>query len=55
MVYAHGYDHDFAAEKRPGNSMMFATCAYDPRTDRVIHSTMIFRFATDAPLPPLLR
>jgi aldose 1-epimerase len=117
MVYAHGYDHNFVLNQRPGDSMMFAARAYDPRTGRVIdcfttepgvqvytsngmngsivgssgttyrqteaftletqhfpdspnkpnfpstelkpgqdfHSTTIFRFATDAPLPPLPR
>jgi aldose 1-epimerase len=117
MVYAHGYDHNFVLNQRPGDSMTFAARAYDPRTGRVIdcfttepgvqvytsngmngsvvgssgttyrqteaftletqhfpdspnkpnfpstelkpgqdfHSTTIFRFATDAPLPPLPR
>jgi len=117
MVYAHGYDHNFVLNQRPGDSMIFAARAYDPRTGRVIdcfttepgvqvytsngmngsvvgssgttyrqteaftletqhfpdspnkpnfpttvltpgqdfHSTTIFRFATDAPLPPLPR
>jgi aldose 1-epimerase len=117
MVYAHGYDHNFVLNQRPGDSMMFAARAYDPRTGRVIdcfttepgvqvytsngmngsvvgssgttyrqteaftletqhfpdspnkpnfpstelkpgqdfHSTTIFRFATDAPLPLLPR
>jgi aldose 1-epimerase len=117
MVYAHGYDHNFVLNQRPGDSMMFAARGYDPRTGRIIdcfttepgvqvytsngmngsvvgssgttyrqteaftletqhfpdspnkpnfpstelkpgqdfHSTTIFRFATDAPLPPLPR
>jgi aldose 1-epimerase len=117
MVYAHGYDHNFVLNRRPGESMTFAARAYDPRTGRVLdclttepgvqvytsnglngslvgssgttyrqteaftletqhfpdspnkpnfpstelkpgqqfHSTTIFRFATDAPLPPLPR
>ena len=114
MVYAHGYDHNFVLNGRPGDSITFAARAYDPRTGRLIdcfttepgvqiytsngmngsvvgssgrtyrqtegftletqhfpdspnkpnfpttelkpgqdfHSTTIFRFATDAPLPP---
>jgi aldose 1-epimerase len=115
MVYAHGYDHNFVLNQRPGGGMTFAARAYDPRTGRVLdcfttepglqvytsnflngslvgssgttyrqteaftletqhfpdspnkpnfpstelkpgqefHSTTIFRFATDASLPPL--
>jgi aldose 1-epimerase len=115
MVYAHGYDHNFVLNQRPGDSMTFAARGYDPRTGRVIdcfttepgvqvytsnglngsvvgssgttyrqaeaftletqhfpdspnkpnfpstelkpgqefHSTTIYRFATDQPLPPL--
>ena len=117
MVYAHGYDHNFVLNQRPGENPTFAARAYDPRSGRVIdcfttepgvqvytsngmngsvvgssgttyrqteaftletqhfpdspnkpnfpttelrpgqefHSTTIFRFATDAPLPPLPR
>ncbi len=117
MVYAHGYDHNFVLNQRPGDNIAFAARAYDPRTGRVIdcfttepgvqvytsngmngsvvgssgttyrqteaftletqhfpdspnkpnfpgtelkpgqdfHSTTIFRFATDAPLPLLPR
>jgi len=117
MVYAHGYDHNFVLNQRPGDSITFAARAYDPRTGRAIdcfttepavqvytsngmngsvvgssgttyrqteaftletqhfpdspnkpnfpttelkpgqdfHSTTIFRFATDASLPPLPR
>ena len=117
MVYAHGYDHNFVLNKRPGDGVTFAARGYDPRTGRVIdcfttepgvqvytsngmngsvvgssgtayrqtegftletqhfpdspnkpnfpttelkpgqefRSTTIFRFATDAPLPPLPR
>jgi aldose 1-epimerase len=117
MVYAHGYDHNWVLNRRPGESMTFAARAYDPRTGRVLdclttepgvqvytsnfltgalvgssgtayrqteaftletqhfpdspnkpnfpttelkpgqrfHSTTIFRFATDNPLPPLPR
>ena len=117
MVYAHGYDHNFVLNQRPGEGMRFAARAYDPRTGRIIdcfttepglqvytsngmngsvvgssgttyrqtegftletqhfpdspnkpnfpttelkpgqefRSTTIFRFATDAPLPPLPR
>jgi aldose 1-epimerase len=117
MVYAHGYDHNFVLNERPGDSMTFAARAYDPRTGRIVdcfttepglqvytsngmngsvvgssgttyrqteaftletqhfpdspnkpsfpttelrpgqnfHSTTIFRFATDAPVPPLPR
>jgi aldose 1-epimerase len=117
MVYAHGYDHNFVLNQRPGGGMTFAARGYDPRTGRVIdcfttepavqvytsngmngsvvgssdttyrqteaftletqhfpdspnkpnfpttelkpgqdfRSTTIFRFATDAPLPPLPR
>src|SRR6516165_803765 len=117
MVYAHGYDHNFVLNQRPGDSITFAARAYDPRTGRFIdcfttepavqvytsngmngsvvgssgttyrqteaftlerqhfpdspnkpnfpttelkpgqdfHSTTIFRFATDASLPPLPR
>jgi aldose 1-epimerase len=117
MVYAHGYDHNFVLNQRPGDGNTFAARAYDPRTGRIIdcfttepgvqvytsngmngsvvgssgttyrqtegftletqhfpdspnkpnfpttelkpgqefRSTTIFRFATDAPLPPLPR
>lgn len=117
MVYAHGYDHNFVLNQRPGDSITFAARGYDPRTGRTIdclttepgvqvytsnglngsvvgssgttyrqtegftletqhfpdspnkpdfpttelkpgqdfHSTTIFRFATDASLPPLPR
>ena len=117
MVYAHGYDHNFVLNQRPGDNITFAARAYDPRTGRMIdcfttepglqvytsnglngsvvgssgttyrqteaftletqhfpdspnkpnfpttelkpgqdfHSTTIFRFATDASLPPLPR
>jgi len=117
MVYAHGYDHNFVLNQRPGDSITFAARAYDARTGRAIdcfttepavqvytsngmngsvvgssgttyrqteaftletqhfpdspnkpnfpttalkpgqdfHSTTIFRFATDASLPPLPR
>ena len=117
MVYAHGYDHNFVLNRRPGETIGFAARAYDPRTGRVLdcfttepglqiytsnglngslvgsagttyrqteaftletqhfpdspnkpnfpttelkpgqqfHSTTIFRFATDADLPPLPR
>jgi len=117
MVYAHGYDHNFVLNQRPGDSINFAARAYDPRTGRLMdcfttepavqvytsngmngsvvgssdttyrqteaftletqhfpdspnkpnfpttelkpgqdfHSTTIFRFATDAALPPLPR
>jgi aldose 1-epimerase len=117
MANAHGYDHNFVLNQRPGDSLTFAARAYDPRTGRVIdcfttepglqvytsnglngsvagssgtmyrqteaftletqhfpdspnkpnfpttelkpgqefRSTTIFRFATDAPLPPLPR
>ena len=42
MVYAHGYDHNFVptTELKPGSEF---------------HSMTIFRFRTDAPLPPLPR
>jgi aldose 1-epimerase len=36
MVYAHGYDHNFVLNQRPGESMTFAARGYDPRTGRVI-------------------
>jgi aldose 1-epimerase len=36
MVYAHGYDHNFVLNKRPGESLSFAARAYDPRSGRVI-------------------
>jgi len=36
MVYAHGYDHNFVLNQRPGDEMTFAARAYDPRTGRVI-------------------
>jgi len=36
MVYAHGYDHNFVLNQRPGDSMMFAARAYDPRSGRLI-------------------
>jgi len=117
MVYAHGYDHNFVLNQRPGEAMTFAARGYDPRTGRLIdcfttepgvqvytsngmngsvvgssgttyrqtdgftletqhfpdspnkpnfpstelkpgqdfRSTTIFRFGTDAPLPPLPR
>jgi aldose 1-epimerase len=117
MVFAHGYDHNWVLNRRPGESMTFAARGYDPRTGRVIdcfttepgvqvytsnyltgalvgssgtayrqteaftletqhfpdspnkpnfpstelkpgqefHSTTIFRFATDNPLPPVPR
>jgi aldose 1-epimerase len=117
LVYAHGYDHNFVLNQRPGESMTFAARGYDPRSGRVIdcfttepavqvytsnglngsvvgssgttyrqteaftletqhfpdspnkpnfpstelrpgqdfHSTTVYRFATDAALPPLPR
>jgi aldose 1-epimerase len=117
MVFAHGYDHNFVLNRRPGDSITFAARAYDPHTGRLIdcfttepgvqvytsngmngsvvgssdtayrqtegftletqhfpdspnkpnfpttelkpgqdfHSTTVFRFATDVPLPPLPR
>lgn len=36
MVYAHGYDHNFVLDKKPGEGMSFAARGYDPRTGRVI-------------------
>ena len=36
MVYAHGYDHNFVLNQRPGDSINFAARAYDPRTGRLI-------------------
>jgi aldose 1-epimerase len=36
MVYAHGYDHNFVLNQRPGDSITFAARANDPRTGRVI-------------------
>ena len=36
MVYAHGYDHNFVLNQRPGDSITFAARGYDPRTGRVI-------------------
>ena len=36
MVYAHGYDHNFVLNQRPGDEMTFAARTYDPRTGRVI-------------------
>ena len=36
MVYAHGYDHNFVLNQRPGDSITFAARAYDPRTGRAI-------------------
>jgi aldose 1-epimerase len=36
MVYAHGYDHNFVLNQRPGDGMTFAARAYDPRTGRII-------------------
>jgi aldose 1-epimerase len=36
MVYAHGYDHNFVLNQRPGDGLTFAARAYDPRTGRVI-------------------
>jgi aldose 1-epimerase len=117
LVYAHGYDHNFVLNQRPGENMTFAARGYDPGSGRVIdcfttepavqvytsnglngsvvgssgttyrqteaftletqhfpdspnkpnfpstelrpgqdfHSTTVYRFATDAPLPPLPR
>ncbi len=117
MVYAHGYDHNFVLNQRPGEAITFAARGYDPRTGRVLdcfttepgvqvytanglngsvvgssgttyrqteaftletqhfpdspnkpnfpstvlklgqdyHSTTIYRFATDNPLPPVPR
>src|ERR1700722_4562161 len=117
MLFAHGYDHNFVLNRRPGEAMSFAARAYDPLTGRVVdcfttepggqvytsnglsgafagssgtayrqteaftletqhfpdspnkpnfpttelkpgqefHSTTIFRFATDTPLPALPR
>jgi aldose 1-epimerase len=117
MVYAHGYDHNWIINRRPGDGLVFAARGYDPQTGRVLdcftaepgvqvytanglngsfvgssgtayrqgeaftfetqhfpdspnkpnfpttelkpgqqfHSTTIFRFATDAALPPLSR
>jgi aldose 1-epimerase len=36
MVYAHGYDHNFVLNQRPGDNTTFAARAYDPRTGRMI-------------------
>jgi aldose 1-epimerase len=36
MVYAHGYDHNFVLNQRPGDSITLAARGYDPRTGRVI-------------------
>jgi aldose 1-epimerase len=36
MVNAHGYDHNFVLNQRPGEPLTFAARAYDPRTGRVI-------------------
>jgi aldose 1-epimerase len=36
MVYAHGYDHNFVVNKRPGETISFAARGYDPATGRVI-------------------
>jgi aldose 1-epimerase len=36
MVYAHGYDHNFVLNQRPGDSLTFAARAYDPRTGRIL-------------------
>jgi aldose 1-epimerase len=36
MVYAHGYDHNFVLNQRPGDGMTFAARAYDPRTGRIV-------------------
>jgi aldose 1-epimerase len=36
MVYAHGYDHNFVLNQRPGDSINFAARGYDPRTGRLI-------------------
>jgi aldose 1-epimerase len=36
MVYAHGYDHNFVLNQRPGGGITFAARAYDPRSGRVI-------------------
>ena len=36
MVYAHGYDHNFVLNQRPGDSIAFAARAYDPRSGRVL-------------------
>ena len=46
MVYAHGYDHNFVLNQRPGDSMRFAARAYDPRTVRIIDC-----FTTEPGLP----
>jgi aldose 1-epimerase len=36
MVYAHGYDHNFVLNQRPGTTITFAARAYDPRSGRVL-------------------
>jgi aldose 1-epimerase len=36
MVYAHGYDHNFALNQHPESAITFAARAYDPRSGRVI-------------------
>ena len=36
MIYAHGYDHNWVLNKRPGDGIGFAARAYDPHTGRVI-------------------
>jgi aldose 1-epimerase len=36
MVNARGYDHNFVLNQRPGDTIIFAARAYDPRTGRII-------------------
>jgi aldose 1-epimerase len=36
MVYAHGYDHNFVLNQRPGDNTTFAARAYDPHSGRII-------------------
>jgi aldose 1-epimerase len=36
MVNAHGYDHNFVLNQRPGDGTTFAARAYDPRTGRIV-------------------
>jgi aldose 1-epimerase len=36
MAYAHGYDHNFVLNRRPGEAISFAARGYDPRSGRVI-------------------
>ncbi len=36
MVFAHGYDHNWVLNQRPGETMTFAARAYDPATGRVL-------------------